>query len=76
MQFFSQNLVNLSLEGSQSIKKAKRHDLVFEVSVSDPKSCLLFITFTNPHLIIDIGEIQVGKSFCPAKPIQRLANQR
>ena len=46
------------------------------MSVSDPESCFLFITFTNPHPIIGIGEIQLGESPCPAEPIQRLANQR
>ena len=58
------------------MRKAKRHDLVFEVSVSGLKSCLSFITFINPHLIIGISEIQLGESLCPAKPIQQLANQR
>ena len=76
IQLFSQNLVNISLKGSRSIRKTKRHDLVFKVSVLDPESCFSFITFTNPHLIIGISEIQLGESPCPTKPIQRLANQR
>ena len=46
------------------------------MSVSGPESCLLFITFTNPHPIIGIGEIQLGESLCPAEPIQQLANQK
>ena len=46
------------------------------MSVSSPESCLPFITFTNPHPIISIGEIQLDESPCPAKPIQQLANQR
>ena len=50
--------------------------MVFEVFVSGLESCFLFINFTNPHPIIGIGEIQLGESPCPAKPIQRLANQR
>ena len=64
------------MEDSRSIRKAKRHDLIFKVSISGPKSCLLFITFTNPHSIIGIGEIQLDESLCPTKPIQQLANQR
>ena len=50
--------------------------MVFEVFVLGPESCLPFITFTNLYPIIGIGEIQLGESPCPAKPIQRLANQK
>ena len=69
IQLFSQNLVNVSLEGSRSIRKAKRHNLVFEVSVSGPENCLPFITFTNSHPIIGIDEIQLGEFLYLAKPI-------
>ena len=49
--------MNITLEGSQSIKKAKRHDLVFEIEVLGPESNLLLIIFTSFHLMIGIGEI-------------------
>ena len=37
---------------------------------------LLFIAFTNSHLMIGVGEVQLGKSPSPAEPIQRFTNQR
>ena len=69
IQLFSQNLVDISLEYSRSIKKAKRHDLVFKVAVSDLESSLSFITLTNSQSMIGIGEIQLGESPFPTKPI-------
>ena len=60
-----------------AVKKPKgMYDLAFEVALSDPESSFLFITFINPHLMISIGKIQLGKSFCQTKTIQQLANQR
>ena len=76
IQLFSQNLVNVSLEGGRSIRKAKKHDLIFEITIPSLECRLPFIAFTNPYTIIDIGKIQLGKSFCPTELIQRLANQR
>ena len=74
IQLFSQNLVNVSLEGSRSIRKAKRHNLVFKVSVFGLENYLSVITFTNLYLIIGIDKIQLGESLYPIEPIQQLAN--
>ena len=76
IQLFSQNLINIFLKGSQNIRKAKKHDLVFEISILDPESCFLFIIFTNFYLIIGISKIQLGKSPYLAKLIQQLVNQK
>ena len=57
IQLFSQNLVNVSLKGSRSIRKAKKHDLVFEVAILGLESSFSVITFTNPHLMIGICQI-------------------
>ena len=76
IQLFSQNLIDVSLEYSRSIRKAKKHNLVFEVAVLGLKSGLPLITLTNLHLMIGIDEIQLGESLCLTKPIQQLANQR
>ena len=45
------------------------------MAIPGPESGLLFITLTNPHLMIGIDEIQLDESFCPAKPIERFSNQ-
>ena len=76
IQLFSQNLMNVFLKSSQSMKKAKKHDLIFEMFISDLKSCFLFIIFPNSYPIIGIGKTQLDKSLYLAKPIQQLANQR
>ena len=60
IQLFSQNLINVSLEYSQSIRKAIRHNLVFEIAILDLESGFPLITFTNPHSMIGIGKIQLG----------------
>ena len=46
------------------------------MAVLGPESGFSFIALTNSHPMIGIGEIQLGKSLCPAEPIQQLANQR
>ena len=76
IKLFSQNLINISLESSRSIKKAKRHDLIFEISVLSLESCFLCIIFTNSHPIIGIDEIQLSKSSYSTNPIWQVANQR
>ena len=70
IQLFSQNLVNIFLENSQSIRKAREHDLVFEVNISSFRHCFLFIASTNFHPIISICQIQMGELFDPTKLIQ------
>ena len=69
IHFFSQNLVNIFLEDSRRIRKAKKHDLVFDVAISGSENGLKFINFVNSHPMIGISEIQLGESFCLTKPI-------
>ena len=64
------------MKDSQSIRKAKRYDLVFEIFVLDLESCFPFITFINLYLIISIDKIQLNESSYSAKPIEQLTNQR
>ncbi len=44
------------------VGKAERHYLVLEVAVSGAKGRLLFVTFSNPHLMIGTSQVQLGKS--------------
>ena len=44
--------------------------------ISGLESIFLFITFTNSYLMIGVSEIQLGEALSPAKPIQKLANQK
>ena len=36
IKLFSQNLVDVSLEGGRSIREAKKYDLIFEITISSP----------------------------------------
>ena len=54
---FSQNLVDVSLEGDWSIKKAIRHDLILKIPILGPKRCLPLIAFINPYSMIGDGEV-------------------
>ncbi len=47
---FLARLIDIALEASRSVEKSKRHDLVFEVTVSGPKDNLLLIAFSNSHM--------------------------
>ena len=41
---------------------AKKHDLIFEVAISDVKYYLSLIRLSYPHLMIKTSEAQLGKS--------------
>ncbi len=61
IKLFSENLIDVALKTSGFVKKAKRHYLVLEVVVSGAKDYLLFVTFSNSHLMIGTSQIQLGK---------------
>lgn len=53
-QFFNKDLVNLVLKAIQSIKKIKRHNLIFKIAISGIKSFfsthyILEFLFNNKH---------------------------
>ena len=49
IKLLSQYLINVFLEGGWSIRYAKKHDLIFEMTVSSFERYFLFIVFTNSH---------------------------
>ena len=57
IQLFSQNHIDVFLEGGWSIKMTKKYDLIFEIAILDLESSLSFITPMNLYLMIGIGEI-------------------
>ncbi len=61
MELFSKNLIDVALKTGGCIRKAKGHYLVLEVVISGMKGRLPFVTFSNPHLMIDTSQIQLGK---------------
>ncbi len=61
IKLFSEDLVNVALKTGGCVGKAKKHYLILEVVVSGAKGRLLFVTFSNPHLVIGTRQIQLGK---------------
>lgn len=76
VKFLGGDFVEVSLEASWCIKQIKRHNLVFKVSVSDTKDYFPVISFSNSHQMINIIEIQLGKTLGLTQLIQCFTNQQ
>ncbi len=61
VKLLCQDLVNVALECGRCIGQSKRHHLVFKIAIAGPKGRLLFIAFFDPHLMIGIGQIELGE---------------
>ncbi len=53
--FLCQDLGDIVLEYSRYIGQSKRHYLVLEVAIAGSESCLLFLTFSNPHPMVGMN---------------------
>lgn len=73
---FSQNLVKISMEASQSVRKTEKHNLIFEVAISFAKRCFLLITFSYSDLMIGNRNIKLGKPLNIGQLFQELANKK
>lgn len=51
---FSQNLINITLEIDQNIKKSKKHYLILKMNILSLKNYLLFIAFFYSYLMVNI----------------------
>ena len=61
VEFLCQDLVEIALERDWCISQSKRHDLILEVAIAGPESRFTFISFLNPHLMVEIGQIELGE---------------
>lgn len=57
MKFSTKNVIDIFLEYDRSIRKTKKHNLVFKLTISSLKSRFLLITLTNSHSMICISGI-------------------
>ena len=64
IELLYQDLVDITLEACWGIRKSEKLHLVLKITVSDSKSHLPLVTFLDPHSMIDISQIQLGKSLC------------
>ncbi len=62
VKLFYQDLVDVTLKRSRYVGQSKRHDLIFEMTITGPEGRFLFITFLNPHLIVGISQIELGET--------------
>ncbi len=58
VKLLCQDLVDVAMEGSWCIGQCKKHHLVLEIAIADPKGRFLFVSFLNPHLMVGIGQIE------------------
>ncbi len=65
VEFLCQDLVDIVLKRGQCVGQSKRHDLIFEVTITGPESCLLFIAFPDPYSMVGIGQIKLGEISSP-----------
>ena len=60
----------------EALDKPKKHDLVFEVTITSPKSRFPFITLTNLYLIVGVCEILLGEPLSFAKLIKKFSDEK
>ena len=63
MEFFSQDIIDITLEACRSIEKLKKHYLILEVIVLSTKQHFSFIAFFYCYLMISICEIKIDELF-------------
>ncbi len=62
VELFCQDLINIALECDRYVGQSKKHHLILKMAIAGPEGRVLFISFPNPHLIIGISQIKLGKS--------------
>ncbi len=65
IELLCQDLVDITLKRGRSIGQSKRHNLIFEITITGPESRLLFVAFPDPHLMVGIAQIQLGEISSP-----------
>lgn len=73
IELLAEDLSDVALKTSRSVGKTERHDLVLEVTV--PKRSLIFITFSSPHPMVCVCQVQLCQSFDTTKAIERLQSR-
>lgn len=55
IKLLCQNFVDVALEDDRYIGQSKKYHLIFEVAITSSKDGLLFVSFLDPHLMVDVG---------------------
>ncbi len=62
VKLLGQNLVDVALKRGRCVGQSERHDLILEMSIMGPESRLSFLAFPDPHSMVSIGQIELGKN--------------
>lgn len=71
IQLLGQNLVDLALETNRNIRKFKMYNLIFKLAILGLKSGFFFVIFSNSHLMVGVGQVQLGEMFGLIEQIQK-----
>ncbi len=59
------DLIDGALKRGQCVGQSERHDLILEMAIAGPEGHLPFIAFSDPHLMVGIGQIKLGEMSSP-----------
>ena len=66
VEFFCQDLIDITLKRGRYISQSKKYNLVLKMAIAGFEGNLLFVVFSDPHLIIDITQVKLSKTPSPA----------
>ncbi len=65
VEFLYQDLINITLKRGRCVGQSKRHDLVLEMTIAGSEGRFSFIALSDPHLMVGIGQIELGETSSP-----------
>ncbi len=65
VELFGQDLVDVTLKRGRCIGQSERYDLVLEMAIAGPEGRLPFVAFPDPHLMVGVGQIELGETSSP-----------
>ena len=71
---FVDDFVDVGLEGAGSIGETKRHDAVFEMTITGAKGGLIFISGCDTKPVECFPDIYLGEEFHAFDTIEKLGN--
>ncbi len=66
VELLGKDLVDVTLKRGRCIGQSETYDLVLEMAIAGPEGHLLFVAFPDPHLMVGIGQIELGEPSSPA----------
>ncbi len=70
VKFLCHDLINVALKYNQYVGQCKKHDLILKITIAGPEGRLPFVVFSDPHLLVGIGQIEQNEALSPNYSIQ------